>query len=111
MKNLPQFKARPLAYARSLAADALTLPGAFDNPTQLVELIAYDDGHYRALFDPAYFVLPEGQSEPSKSQWNTLKKRFKRRNPQVFTFKEHGTFETSERKLYYVDFGFFVERD
>jgi hypothetical protein len=72
-------------------------------------LVEYPDGHYRALFDPALFVLPAGQSAPSKSQWNNLKKRMKRHEPLVFVFKEHGEATGGDgSQCYYVDFGFFA---
>lgn len=75
----------------------------------LRELVEYPDGHYRALFEAAYFVLPGGQSAPSKSQWNNLKKRMKRHEPLVFVFKEHGEVADKDgRQCCYVDFGFFA---
>lgn len=72
---------------------------------KLVNLQSYDDGHYRAVFEKSLFTLTEGNTEPTKSQWNTLKKRMKRINRNVFIFKAHG--ETAENH-YYLDFGFFA---
>lgn len=73
-----------------------------------VELLDYEDGHYRVLFDPGYFVLQEGQAEPTKSQWNSLKKKLKRHDQQAFVFKAHGTVGGPEPR-YYLDFGFLAE--
>lgn len=78
--------------------------------TQLVDLIAYEDGHYRAIFKPDYFVLTG--DAPTKSQWNTLKKHLKRIDDQVFIFKEHGDVPCGDgERCYYLDFGFFSQRD
>ena len=74
--------------------------------TALRDLITYDDGHYRATFSPDYFVIQEGKTDPSKSQWNTLKKRMKRIDRQVFIFRNHGK---TKDGLYYIDFGFFLD--
>jgi hypothetical protein len=54
-------------------------------------------------------VLADGATEPSKSQWNSLKKRFKRAAPYVFMFKEHGAAECEGGACYYLDFGFFED--
>lgn len=107
MKALPQFSPRPREAVWEYAAQMLTDTHRFDQ-THLRDLIAYPDGHYRALFDPGYFLLAEGETQPSKSQWNSLKKKFKRHNPKVFMFKEHGETEHQGARLFYVDFGFFA---
>lgn len=107
MKALPKFTIPPRPMVESYITRVLTHP---HGAAYLRDLIAYDDGHFRALFDPGYFVLPEGQTEPSKSQWNTLKKRMKRINPQVFIFKETGFAACDDpTPCAYVDFGFFAE--
>jgi Uma2 family endonuclease len=97
MRELPEFDNRPPSYATNYIQTVLA--------GQLKQLVSYDDGHFRAYFNPDYFT----GADPSKSQWNTLKKRMKRINPQVFVFKNHGesTGEEGERLLY-VDFGFFA---
>lgn len=108
MKDLPAFKARPRDQAMALVHRVLMLDSHSDH-SYLHDLVVHQDGHYRVLFDPAYFVLQPGQTEPSKSQWSSLKKKFKRHDPSVFVFKEHGT-QTISGKLYaYLDFGFFAE--
>lgn len=71
---------------------------------KLVKLRTYEDGHFRVIFQKSLFVLTEGNTEPTKSQWSTLKKRMKRVKRNVFIFKNHG--ETAEDH-YYLDFGFF----
>jgi len=103
MSDLPQFdRSRHPDAARAFAREVLSRG---DN-TFLRDLIVYDDGHFRAVFDPAYFILPADQAEPSKSQWNTLKKRFKRLDRRVFVFKVHGR-DADGHGLYWLDFGFF----
>jgi hypothetical protein len=71
-----------------------------------------DDGRCRAIFAKSYFVLQEGNTEASKSQWSTLKKKFKRRNHGVFVFKETGEIpcqSEAKESCYFIDFGFFKD--
>lgn len=107
MKDLPQFKPQDRKQVEIFITRVLTLPGG--DLTHLSELITYPDGHFRAIFNPSYFVLPAGQPEPSKSQWNSLKKKVKRHDSRAFVFKEHGTVPCNGAKCYYLDFGFFAE--
>lgn len=100
-KPLPEFRKRQRQRAEKLLTTALS----HGERHYLRELIEYEDGHYRAIFDPAYFTAAEGRAAPSKSQWNTLKKRLKRHDEQLFIFKEHG--ETADGS-FYLDFGFFA---
>ncbi len=101
--DLPEFdakqaKQRGLPFIKGIFADAL------------VKLNIEDDGRCRAIFKKSYFVLQEGNTEPSKSQWSTLKKKIKRHNRGVFVFKETGEIACSpesETMCYYLDFGFF----
>jgi hypothetical protein len=102
--ELPKFQPRNATAVRGFITRALTKG---DSDTLLRDLIAYKDGHFRAVFDKRYFVLGEDVTEPSKSQWNTLKKHLKRMDPKIFIFKEHGTVACGEDECYYVDFGFF----
>lgn len=108
MKSLPTFKARPRDQVMTLVHRVLMLDSHSDH-SYLHNLTAFDDGHYRLLFDPAYFVLQEGQNEASKSQWSSLKKKFKRHEPLVFVFKEHGTLTENGKRYGYLDFGFFAQ--
>lgn len=108
MKDLPEFKSRRKEDVLKYASGILTNDPQLKH-SDLVDLIAYEDGHYRAIFTPHYFILPEGQTEPSKSQWSTLKKKFKRHEPNIFVFKDYGETKTVDGKCYYVDFGFFIK--
>lgn len=108
MKDLPAFQARSFEAAFDFISTVLSNRQSPD-ASFLVELIQYEDRHYRAVFDPAYFTLQPGKAQPTRSQWNTLKKRLKRHDPTVFVFKEHGEVacEGAEGgRCYYVDFGF-----
>jgi hypothetical protein len=103
-QDLPEFELRTmqqvLPYARSVFGDSL------------VSLQPYEDGHFRAIFHKGHFTIQEGATEPTKSQWNTLKKQMKRRNRGVFIFKEHGKIDCeADVDCYYIDFGFFLYRE
>ena len=102
MKGLPEFRPRRPNDVRRYIAQVL------GGESVLYDLIEYDDSHSRAGFDPGYFALAEDREEPSRSQWNTLKKRMKRIDSTVFVFKEHGETTHNERPAYYIDFGFFI---
>lgn|SRR5690606_20929782 len=100
--TLPQFA--PRNYASILEFAQIIFTNHQSDEIWLHELIAYKDHHYRAIFKPQYFILPSPTAEPSKSQWNSLKKKFKRHDRQAFVFKDYGKTETH---LYYIEFGFF----
>lgn len=111
MKELPEFRARPYELVLAFATRAFTI-GQRAEESYLRRLIAYEDGHYRALFAPSYFLLADGRKEPTKSQWNTLKKHLKRIDPLVFTFKDYGSAwceDDQTETCLYLDFGFFAE--
>lgn len=99
MDDLPQFERWPMNRVQFLTTDVFM--------GQLVSLEHFEDGHYRAVFRRSYFRLEEGQ-EPSKSQWNTLKKRFKRRHRNIFIFRTYGRLDVDDSSPghYYIDFGF-----
>ena len=108
-KDLPDFRKAPRSYAAKFVNSALSGPRG----AALIRLIEFDDGHFRAIFDAAYFELQAGNAAPSKSQWNTLKKKLKRRNRSIFVFRAHGelpcpgaTRANKGRKCLYLDFGF-----
>ena len=102
--DLPEFDKQPhdavLPYIKSIFA------------ANFVKLEKYEDGHFRAIFKSSYFTLQEGRTEPSKSQWSTLKKKMKRHNKNVFVFKETGQIACNPSQVsdtcFYVDFGFFL---
>lgn len=109
MSTLPRFRKRRREAVEDLAARMFTRPGS-DTGTLLRRLVAFEDHHWRAIFDPSFFILPEGQTTPSKSQWNTLKKRMKRMDVSIFVYKEHGETRCDpdvDAGCFYVDFGFF----
>jgi hypothetical protein len=110
VKELPKFQRRQFDEVHKFIAQLLTNPN-YSIHTCLVELQTFDDGHFRALFKPEYFVLEAEQHSPTKSQWNTFKKRLKRHNPAIFVFKEHGAIEHQGQQCYYVDFGFLTPRN
>jgi hypothetical protein len=107
MRDLPPFKRRRRADVLAYIS-AIFINEKETEVSQVTDLIEYGDGHYRVLFNPAYFVLNQDQAEPTKSQWNSLKKKMKRRESTVFVFKEYGEVGTKE-KQYYLDFGFLPE--
>ena len=101
--DLPEFsvkdaKQRGLPFAKSVFAE------------DLINLNIEEDGRCRAIFKKSYFVLQDDNTEPSKSQWSTLKKKLKRHNRGVFVFKETGEItchDNLENDCFYVDFGFY----
>ncbi len=101
MKDLPPFIAYPTEKAQALARRAFN-HGQKPEESCFIRLIPHADHHFRVIFRLEYFALADGQTLPSKSQWNTLKKRIKRMNPQIFIFKDHGV--TAEGG--YLDVGF-----
>ena len=104
--KLPKFQKRSKAIVQQLVNDAI---GA----AHVVDLLSYPDGHFRVLFKDGYFKLAEGADTPSKSQWGTLKKRFKRRDRQMFIYKDSGKISSTstDEACYYLDFGFFLYED
>lgn len=112
MSELPEFRRRRYDLVHSFASRAFYNPRQSES-SRLVQVITYDDNHFRAIFRKDYFVLAEGQTEPSRSQWNTLKKHMKRLDNDVFVFKQvgevpcGGNVREPGATCYYVDFGFF----
>jgi hypothetical protein len=109
MKDLPKFKPRHLDAVSTFISEALI--NRYQGPdTCLRELITYQDGHYRALFDLGYFQAGADPNTPSKSQWSSLKKKLKRHDPRLFVFKECGVVTAKDGAARgYIDFGFFAE--
>lgn len=105
-KALPTFKARPLDSVRAFCHEVFSHDPSGEH-SHFVELVVYEDHHFRAFFAPGYFTFQPGQAEPSKSQWSSLKKRMKRHDPLCFSFKEHGADTQDGSRVYWVDFGFF----
>lgn len=98
MQGLPQFRRVTEDYATQFAERVFgeAFNGLHSQP-----------GHYyRALFNESYFTIQPGNDKPSKSQWNTLKKRMKRMNPSVFILREYGDITHEGEAMVYIDFGF-----
>jgi len=110
MRNdLPRFRKVKRRYAASLIHGALSGPQG----SALLQLLEFDDGHFRAVFDSSYFQRVEGADGPSKSQWNSLKKRLKRRDRSLFIFRQYGRLNCGDPgktpsaiTCLYIDFGF-----
>jgi hypothetical protein len=111
MKDLPRFRRRDPEHVEAFIAHILT--NKVDPRTTLRRLIERADHSFRAVFDPRFFVLSEGETEPSRSQWNNLKKKLKRAAPDAFIFKDHGREDCAPGKpgCYYIDFGYFAAYD
>jgi hypothetical protein len=112
MSQLPEFRKCRYDQVHGFASRAF-YNARQSSSSRLVQLITYDDNHYRAIFRKDYFALPEGQTEPTRSQWNTLKRHMKRMDADLFVFKQHGevpcgkSVSEAGTTCYYVDFGFF----
>ncbi|MDE2777328.1 MAG: hypothetical protein OXI77_15465 [Chloroflexota bacterium] len=107
--DLPPFRKVKRGYAASLIHQALSSPRG----AALLQLVEFDDHHYRAVFNLNHFQLAEGKCLPSKSQWNTLKKRLKRRDRSIFIFRDYGQIDCkahgkspAAKTCLYIDFGF-----
>lgn len=107
--ELPRFRKVKRSYAASMIHSALSGAGG----SALLRLIEHEDHHFRAIFDRKHFQLPPDRDLPSKSQWNTLKKRLKRRDRSIFVFRKYGPIDckSAGRRVaadgcLYIDFGF-----
>jgi hypothetical protein len=110
--ELPQFRKVKRRYAASIIHDTLSGPSG----SALLQLLEFDDRHFRVVFDLKYFQLAVGNTLPSKSQWNTLKKKLKRRERSIFIFREYGRFDCRKHGItktvetcLYLDFGFLLD--
>jgi hypothetical protein len=111
MKDLPRFRHRDYDKARAYAAEMLT--NHVEPMTTLLRLTEREDHSFEAVFAARYFVLNEGETEPTKSQWNNLKKRFKRHDSSIFVFKDHGASACPDGNpgCYAIQFGYYAKRD
>jgi len=108
--DLPEFKKVKTSYAQQFINGVLVGAGG----GSLIKLEVFEDNHFRAIFKQSYFQLAKDNDMPSKSQWNTLKKKIKRRNHSVFVFREYGQIACGEEMpdsvvCLYLDFGFLYE--
>lgn len=108
-QDLPVFRKVPRRYAARFINEALSSPRG----ASLLDLIEFEDHHFRVIFRVDYFQLSVDASAPSKSQWSTLRKKLKRRNRSVFVFRESGQLECpqsvavdGQQICLYLDFGF-----
>jgi hypothetical protein len=101
VSDLPEFEKRPRARVMPLMNDVFG--------SSFVALETFEDGRFRVIFRRHVFTLPDEASEPSRSQWTTLKKRLKRRDRRIFIFRDYGKVmrEQPMEEQYYLDFGFF----
>lgn len=105
MSSLPKFQRKPHEYAERYIRSVLT--GHQSDQSALYHLEEQPEGYFRAVFAPSYFTMSEGQTEPSKSQWNSLKKKIKRHHPASFVLKDYGKTQTPEGEhAYFIQFGF-----
>lgn len=103
MKRLPDLLTTHLDYATDYVE---TVFG-----DDLIAVQPRPDNVHRALFEQGYFTIQPGNDKPSRSQWNTLKKRMKRVNRGVFILREYGETPHQGDTVCYIDFGFLPERD
>lgn len=96
--DLPTFRKTPIHQAENYAKRVFG--------EAFVAVIPQPGDYFQGVFASSYFVLQAGNTEPSKSQWNTLKKRMKRVNATVFTLKTHGEVSYRGATHYYMAFGF-----
>jgi len=97
LQNLPSLSKPPTPYVERYLQQIFA--------DHFVAVEEREDQLYRAIFTLNYFQRDDAPSEasPTKSQWNTLKKRMKRVNHGVFTSREHGI---QDEDTGYVVFGF-----
>ncbi|RMF80439.1 MAG: hypothetical protein D6737_07985 [Chloroflexi bacterium] len=111
--TLPKFAKQRYDKVHQLVSGALS-HGDAGGAGYLLSLKMAADNHYRVIFSGAYFNLSDEHPQPTKSQWNNLKKRLKRREPRLFIFKEYGEIECPKKhavsqKCFYIDIGYFAE--
>ncbi len=85
MEGLPEFKREARESVANLMTQVFTHPGDADR-SFFRHLEEYPDGHYSVTFDLEYF---KDTAEPTKSQWNSLKKKLKRHDNRLFIFKAY----------------------
>ena len=108
MKPLPEFKSQSRGNVVRFLTQAFTHPNDPDT-TYFHQLVEYDDGHYAAVFNLDYFADTD---IPTKSQWNSLKKKLKRHDKRVFVFKEQRVIPCENgdapSRCGEIEFGFFA---
>ena len=108
MKELPKFKAHRQEEVVNFITQVLSYPNKPEE-SYFRRLVEYEDGHYGVFFSLGYFVSTE---IPTKSQWNSLKKKLKRHDRKVFVFKDHRitpcNAPNNTNPCGYLEFGFFA---
>jgi hypothetical protein len=104
MKALPEFKTQRREYVIDFLRQVFTHPN--QDQSHFVRLGEYEDGHYSVVFTLSYFASTE---MPTKSQWNSLKKKLKRHDKRIFAFKEHSVIACDAPEgCGSLEFGFFT---
>lgn len=110
--ELPKFQKVRRRFAANFINGVLSGPRG----SSLIELIEFEDHHFRAVFKRSYFEVIDGAELPSRSQWNTLKKKLKRRDRRVFVFRDYGPIDCAEsgsagssQVCLFLDFGFLLD--
>jgi hypothetical protein len=104
MKDLPEFKTQHREFVIDFLRQVFTHPN--QEESHFVRLVEHKDGHYSAVFSLSYFASAE---TPTKSQWNSLKKKLKRHDKRIFVFKEHSVIDCdAPAGCGSLDFGFFA---
>ena len=107
--ELPPFRRVKRRYAASIIQSVFAGPRG----SALLKLQDFQDGHFRAIFSASHFLMADDGALPSRSQWNTLKKKLKRRDRTIFIFREYGELDCSAAGItrrgitcLYLDFAF-----
>jgi hypothetical protein len=104
MKELPEFKTQRREFVTEFLRQVFTHPN--QDRSHFVRLVEYPDGHYSAVFSLSYFASGD---EPTKSQWNSVKKKLKRHDKRIFVFKDHSVIDCdASARCGSLDFGFFA---
>ena len=85
MKELPRFTKQSSERVKHFAIQVFTHPSDPEK-SYFQELHEHEDKHFSVVFSLNYF---ENATIPTKSQWNSLKKKLKRHDKRLFIFKEH----------------------
>ena len=109
MKELPHFKTHRHAEVIDFVTQVFIRPNQ-PEISYFVRLIDHSDGHYGIVFDLSYFASAEA---PTKSQWNSVKKKLKRHDKQIFVFKDYSVMPCNgsgtEKQCGYIEFGYFAQ--
>ena len=104
MKELPEFKTQKREFVNDFLRQVFMHPN--QEQSHFVRLEEHKDGHYSAVFSLNYFASPDA---PTKSQWNSLKKKLKRHDKRIFVFKDTSVIECDALGgCGSLDFGFFA---